>query len=329
MEKTYREAAKGLGSAFLQNQFSIAGDREEARRWLEGLDARALSGDEQAAAAIGGRAGSDKSRKDEQDEREGKLSFWDRMELALQESLRQMEDYLSDLADMAEALRERIRQIEQAILKIKERMDEILKTREGARAAFDYFDRHKHFERDENGRLANRDAQKLLDKWIANGGRPPANDLELHEVLRRQLENEEGQRKKLEQEKGNFETKLDSAKSDLTEVEKRALELIEQRNRILNDPDLSQQQKSERLHELWKDIGDAELLREIKQRNFSVANEIDEALENKDAQKAANKKQEAKASITDGFLSDSPTDITKTEQPPQSGSIPTQKFSPA
>ena len=226
------------------------------RNWLM----RALSGDQDVPPAILTRVnealrehGSDATKRDRE---WWQNYFWQRV---FEDQLRAIDRYIDGLNRMADELRQRIDENKAKVYENDRWIEDMERRHKGAAPALDYYKENGVFERDEDGKLKNKDAQMLLDEYARRTGQKPESDTAIAFAIKDQerVEREEAERRKIENRKLGEEIKTDEGR--LKEVEEKVRRAIERRNEIAednkNDPALAQQ----KIKKFWQEEGKTDI----------------------------------------------------------------------
>jgi len=182
-------------------------------------------------------------------------AFWERMQ-ALQKQLDEYNKHISDLIDdcnkMAERCLERMREIKKQIANNNERLAEYEKAHKRVAEEARKFERTGSFERGADGKLANKDAQKALDAYTQRTGEKPEKDSDIYQALLKQMQFEQEEMRRLREKNEELDVEHETLRVQRDEILVRAKELTAERNRINNDPNLSPEQKVEKIKELWE-----------------------------------------------------------------------------
>lgn len=237
----------------------------------------------------------------------------------LQKQLEEANTRISKMIDecykMAERCMERMREIKNQIANNNEKIAEYDKKHKNIAEEGRKFERTGSFERGADGKLANKDAQKALDAYMQRTGEKPEKDSDIYQALLKQMQFEQEEMRRLREKNEELDVEHETLRVQRDEILERAKELTAERNRINNDPNLSPEQKVEKIKELWereKEHDDV-LKKAWKINDQPVRDEIDSAFRsNYNPAQSTSKSSNTKDDAYDAF--DSLADQTKLSQ---------------
>lgn len=218
---------------------------------------RAIAGDDGASPALLARVNVAAGKRDADAKTRG-LDWWERYfwQVALQDLLRPIDRYIDGLNRMADDLRGRMAERQAKIAENERWIEDAERRHKGAAAALGYYKENGVFERDENGKLKNPDAQALLDAYVKRTGQRPESDTAIAIAIERQkeFERQEAERRKRENKGLHGENQTDADR--LKEIEEKVRRAIERRDAIAEQYKDDPARAEEEIKKFWQQEGE-------------------------------------------------------------------------
>jgi len=221
----------------------------------------------------------------------------------MQKDLQELNDYIEQLQERAQLLRQEIEQIDTQVAENNRIIEAIEQRHREAQEAFKYFDENGHLERNPDGSLKNKALQELLDAYKARTGNKPESDYAAITYAIEQKKFEETRKNELLTENKKLGVDKADKVKELSDVEKEAKRLIEERDKILNNANSKDQ--PELIEKLWKSVESRDVLVKAKENDHIKDQVLIDLADNKGVEKINNTLETNNDADLDGLISKS------------------------
>lgn len=166
-----------------------------------------------ALSGMGGSSGG------ESEEAKKKKDFERQMLAQIDENLRAINERIANLQEQSQILHQKVEEIDAQMQERERKIDEYARSHENAIRALREFEEKHEFQRDADGKLANKDAQRLLDEYIRRTGQRPESDAAIYQAVQRQIEWERQEAERLGREKTQLGEDRKKAQDDIKKVD--------------------------------------------------------------------------------------------------------------